>query len=143
MPRGSKAACLQAAEASLSGLPRDVLQKKLAPGKTYLVHLSLVSQETIRALNRQYRKKNKVTDVLSFSRLEGPETPHPEVGDVLICPARAREQAELWGNSFLEELSRLTVHGMLHLFGYDHERSAKDERLMFRLQDHILFSMLK
>lgn len=141
IPRGAKPSLLRASEAALKGIPKKVLQKKLKKGRVYLVHLTLVTSKEMKALNKQYRGKNYVTDVLSFSRLEGHEMPHPEVGDVIICGARAREQAPEWNNTLMDELSRLTVHGILHLFGFDHERSAKDEHLMFRLQDQILFTL--
>lgn len=134
---------LRAAEAALKGIPRKVLQKLLKRGTPYLVHLSLITKAEMKRLNKQYRGKDYATDVLSFSRLEGPKTPHPEVGDVIICSAQAKEQAPDWNNTHLDELSRVTVHGILHLFGYDHERSARAEHEMFRLQDHILFSVAK
>lgn len=141
-PEGAKAAILRAARLALEGIPRVTYRKLLKPGPTYLMHVSLISQAEMKKLNGQYRGLKKVTDVLSFSRLEGKSpAPYPDAGDILICGARAREQASVWGNSLLEELSRLTVHGTLHLFGYDHERSPRDERVMFHLQDQILFRL--
>ncbi len=141
LPAGARAVILRAAKGALAGIPAPVRRKKLKRGRTYALHVSLVTQNEMKRLNHHYRGKNKVTDVLSFSRLEGAETPHPEVGDVILCAARAREQAGDWGNTYLDELARLTVHGVLHLFGYDHERSARAEHLMFRLQDHILYKL--
>lgn len=141
MAEGGKRAILRAARGALAGIPAEVRRKKLRTGRTYALHLCLVSQAEMKKLNREWRGKNKVTDVLSFSRLEGVDTPHPEIGDVILCSARAREQAADWGNTLPDELARLTVHGVLHLFGYDHERSARAEHIMFRLQDHILFKL--
>jgi len=98
----------------------------------------------MRVLNRQYRQKDKPTDVLSFSRVEfrPPGVPLIDLGDVLICRSVAVRQAKENGLSLKEELVRLTVHGVLHLFGYDHERSSADEKKMFRLQDRIVYSLM-
>jgi probable rRNA maturation factor len=105
-----------------------------------IISVALVGEQTIKNLNRTYRKKDKPTDVLSFSRLENlpPNQPHFEIGDLIICLPVAKKQAKEYQQSLGRELERLTVHGTLHLFGYDHEKSKNDERIMFRLQDKIL-----
>ncbi len=61
-----------------------------------------------------------------------------DLGDVLICWQVAKKQAREDKVTIREELSRLTIHGVLHLFGYDHEISEEEEKKMFRLQDKIL-----
>ncbi|MGM0688463.1 MAG: rRNA maturation RNase YbeY [Bacillota bacterium] len=76
-------------------------------------------------LNREYRNKDKTTDVLSFSYLEPQNIdPHPTgefaVGDIYISVDRASEQAEQAGHSLEREIFLLTVHGMLHILGFDH-----------------------
>lgn len=106
--------------------------------KRHSLEVSLVTPIAIKKLNRQYRKKNRPTDVLSFSRWEGMAMPVPEVGDVLICWAVAKEQARENGLTVATEVARLTAHGVLHLFGYDHERSQRDAKIMFRLEEKIL-----
>lgn len=80
------------------------------------------SKERIRELNKKYRKKDKATDVLSFN--------YGDSGEVVICPEVIRENAEKFGNIFKKEIARILIHGMLHLAGYDHEKSAKEAKKM-------------
>ncbi|MCL2364051.1 MAG: rRNA maturation RNase YbeY [Defluviitaleaceae bacterium] len=89
------------------------------------VSVSFVTPEEIRAMNRDYRGKNAETDVLSFPGFPG----SPALGDIVICVAIAKRQAEEYGHTFERELTFLAVHGLLHLLGYDHETS-QDEALM-------------
>lgn len=90
----------------------------------------------MKKLNSQYRKKHKTTDVLSFSYL-GEE--HAEtLGEVVISVAQAKRQAL---GSLRAELLELMAHGVLHIFGYDHERPA-DAKVMLPLQDKIVSAIL-
>jgi len=111
----------------------------------YEIDVSLVDDETIHAINRDYRHVDRVTDVISFAFNED-KNPHdqikdPEVermlGEILICLPQAQRQAKEIGNSERRELSFLFVHGLLHLLGYDHMKK-EDEDVMFPLQDVIL-----
>lgn len=88
------------------------------------VELLLTDDATIHALNKQYRGKDKPTDVLSFS-MEDPV----HLGQLVISVDRAREQAEDIGQSLEEELKFLFTHGTLHLLGYDHEE-PEEEKVM-------------
>ena len=99
--------------------------------------VALVGNEEIRKLNRKFRGKDYATDVLSFpveNDLPGPER---LLGDVIISVEKAREQAKERGRTFDEEMITLLVHGIVHLLGYDHERSPKDSRAMNRLEKRI------
>ncbi len=99
------------------------------------VAIILVDPEPMRALNREYRAKDEVTDVLAFPIDERDELPTgmPRLlGDVVICLDRCAEQAAEQGNSPGAELVVLSVHGVLHLLGYDHET---DDGGMLALQD--------
>ena len=98
--------------------------------------------ERIQTLNREFRRVDAVTDVLTFPAWEGedPLSADGYLGDIMICYDRAVEQAETYGHSLLRELSFLAVHGVLHLLGYDHMTEA-DERVMREKQTAILNSI--
>jgi len=91
----------------------------------------LCDDATIRALNHQYRKKNKATDVLAFPMQEGPGTQYcPGVlGDVVISLPTATRQAAEGDRPIIEEVTLLLAHGLLHLLGHDH-RNRREEREM-------------
>jgi len=109
------------------------------------VSVTFVSNERIQEINREYRDKDKPTDVISFAMEELGEgevelvgTDMPRVlGDIIISIPKAVEQAEEYGHSFLRELGFLAVHGFLHLLGYDH-MTEEEEKEMFTLQKEIL-----
>jgi probable rRNA maturation factor len=127
-----------AARATLRGLPKALLKEKLRPGVPYALSISVVGPKAIHELNRAYRGKNRPTDVLSFSRLEGVPTPLADIGDVILCWEVAKRQTKEFYTTRPGEVRRLVVHGVLHLFGYDHEQSASEEKRMFRLQESIV-----
>lgn len=109
------------------------------------VSVTFVNNERIQEINREYRGKDKPTDVISFALEEMGEgeiaisgTNLPRVlGDIIISTDKACEQAEEYGHSFQRELGFLAVHGFLHLLGYDHE-TEEEEKEMFDLQRRIL-----
>ncbi len=96
------------------------------------------TDETLRALNLQYRGINAPTDVLSFNADEiDPETGQTYLGDILISYDRALAQAEKAGHPVQNELQLLAVHGTLHLLGYDHSQEDEKQR-MWTAQAEIL-----
>jgi probable rRNA maturation factor len=105
------------------------------------VSILLVEPVAIRRLNRQYRGRDSVTDVLAFPIDEDDGDDLPGVprmlGDVVVCLEQARTQAGELGHSPAEELTTLLAHGTLHLLGYDHEADT-DEGRMFARQDELL-----
>ena len=105
-----------------------------------IFNIIIVDEEKIRYLNKNYRNKDSITDVISFA-LEDDDTfiktDMRILGDIYICLKRTKDQSIEYGHSFLRELSFLTVHGLLHLLGYDHMNEA-DEKVMFKLQEMIL-----
>ena len=111
----------------------------------YSVDISLIGDDEMAALNRDYRKKNKPTDVLSFSLWEGDdsfvaslgENQEIALGDIVISLDTAMRQASELGHSVQRELEFLAVHGTLHLLGYDHIRAA-DRRMMWLWQEKIV-----
>ena len=81
----------------------------------------LVSPVEIQVLNKEYRSKNQVTNVLSFSSDVPLEIGESILGDVVICVDVVREEAILGGKVFSDHLSHMAIHGILHLLGYDHD----------------------
>jgi len=100
--------------------------------------IELVGDGRMRRLNREYRKKDRTTDVLAFAMRESASPVSALLGDVVISIPTARRQAKEGGRSLSEELAWLLVHGVLHLCGYDHERSDADARRMKRREQTIL-----
>lgn len=107
--------------------------------------LTFVDNERIQEINREYRDKDRPTDVISFAMEEmgegemeiiGENMP-VVLGDIIISIPKTYEQAEEYGHSFMRELGFLTVHGFLHLLGYDHE-TVEEEKEMFDRQKEIL-----
>ena len=100
-----------------------------------------VDEETIKNINKDYRGLDSVTDVISFAFEDNEIINNYEtrvLGDIYICIPRMIEQAKTYGHSEKRELSFLTVHGLLHLLGYDHTKSKEEEKVMFSLQEEIL-----
>ncbi len=96
--------------------------------------------EEIQRLNAGFRNIDRVTDVLSFPAWEGEAIlcpPDGYLGDIAICLERAEEQAEEYGHPLTRELAFLSVHGALHLMGYDH-MTKEDEAAMAAMQEEIL-----
>ncbi len=104
------------------------------------VSLNLVGDTKIKELNKKYRSKNRVTDVLSFPLEESGLKKYDilPLGDIFICLPFAVKESKRQNISLKKELAQLTVHGFLHLLGYDHEKSADDGKKMFRLESKIL-----
>lgn len=104
------------------------------------ISVSLVGESKIRSLNKKYRAKDKITDVLSFPIDMIPDLRFTirALGDIFICLPFAKKQAKRENIRVDDKLARLTVHGFLHLLGYDHERSNKEAEKMFELENKIL-----
>jgi len=100
--------------------------------------IALVDDREIASLNHAYRGKDRPTDVLSFAQREGEDVAPGLLGDVVISFDTAARQARRRGARVEDELRHLLVHGLLHLLGYDHERSPADARRMFRRARDVL-----
>jgi probable rRNA maturation factor len=119
-------------------IDQDFLKKaadradKTAKGKRLKeISLVLVTEAKIKSINRQYRRKNEATDVLSFEGLN----------EIFICPDFVQKQAKISKAPFAGELMRVLIHGILHLKGYRHEKSKKEAERMERLEEKILQSI--
>jgi probable rRNA maturation factor len=107
--------------------------------------VSIVGDRSIRIINRDYLAKDRPTNVISFSLQEGEcggVNPHA-LGDVIISADTAAREAEEGGITFFERLSFLMLHGILHLCGYDHERSGEAEAQKMRRKEQQLLKILK
>lgn len=127
--------------------------KRLDLGENFEVSVTIVDDKKIQEINREYRFIDKATDVISFaiedndeedfavffdSEFMEEEVQIPRLlGDLFISIDKAEDQAEAFGHSLERELGFLTVHGFLHLNGYDHQTEA-EEKEMFSLQEEIL-----
>lgn len=122
-------------------------------GRDFEISVMFTDNEEIRILNKLHRNIDRETDVLSFPLFEYDEEGYiiedemevnPEgdllLGDIVISLEKAAEQAEEYGHSMDREVGFLTVHSMLHLFGYDH-MTSEDEVEMFGYQREILAQM--
>jgi rRNA maturation RNase YbeY len=116
------------------------------------IHMALTDDARIRVLNREYRRKDKATDVLSFPQFQPNEisgrstrkvdAPGPYLGDLVISTETTLKQAKEFGVTKREELARLVVHGVLHLCGYDHERVPAAEAQRMRRRERYIRSKL-
>lgn len=108
------------------------------------VSIVFVDDEYIQRLNREYRGVDAPTDVLSFALNEGEPMPEDEgeqlLGDVVISLPTAERQAVEYGHSLEREVAFLTVHGVLHLLGYDHQ-TEEERRLMREKEEAVLRSL--
>ena len=108
------------------------------------VNVTLVNDEMIREMNRQYRDIDASTDVLSFPLGENgiydenPETGAKLLGDIVISVEHALSQADLYGHGIEREVAFLTVHSMLHLLGYDHEQGGLQKTIMREKEEQVL-----
>jgi probable rRNA maturation factor len=100
--------------------------------------VALVGDQEMRPLNAKYRKKNKTTDVLSFPADPAMPSKAALLGDVIISVEQAKRQAEERKTSLKIEMVTLLIHGILHLLGYDHERSQRQAKIMATLEQKLL-----
>ena len=115
--------------------------KVLGKEDAYDLSVIICGPISIRRINRDYRNIDRVTDVISFAMLDGGEEyrydENVELGDIFINRKRVLSQAQDYGHSVKREFVFLFVHGLLHLFGYDH-MDQEEEKVMFDLQKKIV-----
>lgn len=113
------------------------------------VSVLLCGESRIRALNSQHRNKDKVTDVLSFPSFENLRSQKLQIqddlfiGDIAICHQVTKRQAKEFNISYGDEFIHLFFHGLIHLLGYDHEVSEKEEKLMQKWEDEVVSLLSK
>jgi len=104
-------------------------------------NIIIIDNERIKQINKEYRNIDKETDVISFALedYEDIKLQHRLLGDIYISIDKAKGQALEYNHSLLRELGFLSIHGLLHLLGYDH-MNPEDEKIMFDKQKEILDS---
>ena len=108
--------------------------------KKPIFNIIIVNNERIREINKEYRKIDKETDVISFALEENNDIIYSKfrfLGDIYISIDKAKEQAKEYGHTLKREMRFLTVHGLLHLLGYDHIKD-NDRKVMRKLEECVL-----
>jgi probable rRNA maturation factor len=118
--------------------------KKFDPGSRKLINIIFIGNDEIKKLNKEYRNIDRPTDVLSFSYLSDPDISEKYddvsiIGEIYISPGAAVENSMEQGDEWSPELEiiLLVIHGLLHIYGYDHE-NEEDKASMFRIQDSMI-----
>ena len=121
----------------------ETLQYLGIKGNIY-AEVAFVGRARIRKLNRVYNKKDSVTDVLSFEAgkfVRGPKMGR-HLGEIIVCPKVVKEEAGRNHKPMRRELSHVIIHGVLHLLGYEHEKSKKDAKKMHAMEEKIMALVL-
>jgi len=115
---------------------KKVTKKILAKErKRKKLSIALVGPDRMKELNKRYLKKNRITDVLSFS--------YDDAGEIVVCPQQVKKNAGKYNSTFKYELTRVLIHGILHLLGENHEISKKKAKKMEQKQKYYLNLFLK
>lgn len=121
-------------------------EENLLDSKLY-ISVILTNPDEIQKMNKEYRKIDKTTDVLSFPMYERDEIPHlnkeieEPIGDIVISVERVRKQAKEYEHSFERELSYMLVHGFYHIMGYDHMEEMEKKEM--RAKEDVILNRLK
>jgi len=106
--------------------------------------IMFVGDRRMKQLNTQYRNIRKTTDVLSFEAgIPMPDETDKVLGDIVISVPKAEAQAKEYGSEFYDEITRLLIHGTLHLLGYDHEQTESMARKMIKKEEELIDAIKK
>lgn len=120
-------------------------EENLLDSKLY-ISVILTNPDEIQQMNKEYRKIDKTTDVLSFPMYERDEIPHlnkeieEPIGDIVISVERVRKQAKEYEHSFERELAYMLVHGFYHIMGYDHMEEMEKKEM--RAKENVILNRL-
>jgi probable rRNA maturation factor len=124
---------------------RKMVQRVLRGEKTKRevnLSIALLEPDRIREINRRYRKENRVTDVLAFPELKkikiSPQKEIQNLGEIIICPAEVKKNAKKFNLTFKKELTKVLIHGILHLLGYNHEKGEDEAKKMEEKENYYL-----
>ena len=121
---------------NIKALGQAVLKLLKVPKATF-VSISFVSKAEIKKLNRQYFRKNRITDVIALEYKKNDSFYKDYLGDIIIAPEIAKLNAAIYGVKFSDELSLYVIHGILHLLGYDDTTAALKKRIEKKQQEII------
>ncbi len=113
-----------------------IIKAESNPKAAGQINVVFTTDRALRDLNKRFRGKDSVTDVLSFHIDDAPAEDEP-FGEIYIAVPAARRQAPEYGETFAGELLRLTCHGLLHLFGYDHENESDAAKMRAREERYL------
>jgi len=128
----------------LKKIVKEILKKENKKG---VISVILVNSRRIWQLNKKYRRENKKTDVLSFPvapkekiffPVVGAKKIEKELGEIIICPQEVKKNSKIFGLGFEKELKRVLIHGVLHLLGYNHEKSKREAEIMRIKEEYYL-----
>ena len=125
---------LEVDEKRLTDLARHTLESEGVEDEAELSVL-LITSDHIRRLNSRFAGDDYATDVLAFPMMDAQDDGPVVLGDVVICPEVAENNAQKLGHQFPTELDTLLVHGTLHLLGYDHQNAIERDRMDRRIRD--------
>jgi probable rRNA maturation factor len=123
----------------VSNIAKKVIEKELADTEIGSLNILLTDDAEITSINKQFRNKEESTDILSF----GYGLEEEPIGDIVISLERISEQSQEFGNSFEEELLYITIHGVLHVLGYNHEGDDTEDEEIFLLQKKYFRELVK
>ena len=116
----------------LDFLEKALEEKQILPATNKRLVIVFVSPKEMQKLNKQFLKKDFVTDILSFSPLD-----KDFIGELALCGEKIRSQSKEHGLSLEEETAYLVLHGLLHLLGYHHEEGGTPAKKMYQIQDEV------
>ncbi len=131
-------------------VPKTSLENLIKNGINIEISVLLTNDAKIKELNRRYRNQDKITDVLSFPLIDtnlikngelskiNLETDLLVLGDIILTRETIKKDAAKQDKSFADHLTHLVIHSLLHLIGYDHEKNAKDAKIMESLEVKLL-----
>jgi len=134
----------------LEKIVQGILKEEV--GREKQVSLAFVGPGRMKQINKRYRKKNRVTDVLSFPEskldfdnfsIKGFLKEKDSIGEIVICLKEIKKNAKRYKVDFKAELARVLIHGVLHLLGYDHEKSEEEAKKMQKKEEYYLSKFLK
>jgi len=119
-------------EEFLKNIVKKILEEKK---KKLNLSIALIGPNRMKKLNKRYRGKNRVTDVLAF--------PNQGLEEIVICLREVKKNAKKFNSTFKKELTKVLIHGVLHLLGYDHEKGEREREEMKKEENYYLLQLEK